>query len=205
MLPPCGILGACARIINNDFCPHIRNHSDRGSRTTNTLNTDERTRTLLRITQRHPSPWLSLATSVVASAAACALAADTYRVAGVHDGDTLRCLDAQNVQHKIRLDGIDAPELGQPFGSKARQHLADFAMHKDVALQIHGRDHYRRALATVHIDGVDVNQQMVKDGFAWHYKRYNKDKRLEAAEEAAVSSASGNFRPGNSSRRYPSP
>ena len=38
------------------------------------------------------------------------------RVVGVHDGDTLTVLTAGNVQIKVRLVEIDAPELKQPFG-----------------------------------------------------------------------------------------
>lgn len=38
------------------------------------------------------------------------------RMVGVHDDDTTTLLDAANRQRKIRLDGIDAPELVQPFG-----------------------------------------------------------------------------------------
>ena len=41
------------------------------------------------------------------------------KVVGVADGDTVTVLDAQNVQHKIRLQGIDAPEKAQSFGQKS--------------------------------------------------------------------------------------
>jgi endonuclease YncB( thermonuclease family) len=49
--------------------------------------------------------------------------ADTIsgRVVGVADGDTLTVLDASKQQHKIRLDGIDAPEKAQPFGQRSKQ------------------------------------------------------------------------------------
>lgn len=49
-----------------------------------------------------------------------AAAPAAWRVVSVHDGDTLTALDAGNVQHKVRLTGIDAPEISQPFGTKAR-------------------------------------------------------------------------------------
>jgi endonuclease YncB( thermonuclease family) len=48
----------------------------------------------------------------------------TGKVVSVTDGDTVRVLDAANVQHKVRLNGIDAPERGQPFGTVARDRLA---------------------------------------------------------------------------------
>ena len=47
------------------------------------------------------------------------------RIVGVDDGDTITLLDVDNLQHKIRLDGIDAPESGQPFGRASKQHFAE--------------------------------------------------------------------------------
>ena len=49
----------------------------------------------------------------------------TGRVVGVHDGDTITVLDADNTQYKIRLAGIDAPEHGQPYGANAKKALSD--------------------------------------------------------------------------------
>ena len=43
----------------------------------------------------------------------CAAAADTVRVVKVHDGDTVHCLRGDNVTLKVRLQGIDAPDLSQ--------------------------------------------------------------------------------------------
>ena len=43
------------------------------------------------------------------------------RVVSIADGDTITVLDASNTQHKIRLEGIDAPERGQPFGTRSQQ------------------------------------------------------------------------------------
>ena len=48
----------------------------------------------------------------------------TGKVVSVHDGDTLRVLDAAGTQHKVRLQGIDSPETRQAFGTKARNRLA---------------------------------------------------------------------------------
>lgn len=54
-------------------------------------------------------------------------AAEFYgRVVGVSDGDTITVLDAEQVTHKIRLSGIDAPEKVQPFGERAKRQLSDW-------------------------------------------------------------------------------
>lgn len=54
---------------------------------------------------------------VLLGAAQCALAQTlTGRVAKMSDGDTITVLDRENVQHKVRLYGIDAPEKKQPYG-----------------------------------------------------------------------------------------
>ena len=124
-----------------------------------------------------------------------ALAADTAtltgRVVSVHDGDTVRVLDAANVQHKVRLQGIDAPEIGQPFGTKSRDHLAALAKGKMVTVHEHGHDKYGRTLGRIEIGGEDVGTSMVADGMAWHYTRYDKSAELAAAEEKARSAKRG--------------
>ena len=66
---------------------------------------------------------------IVSMLAGMAVAAEpamlTGKVVSVHDGDTLTAVDASNTQHKVRLAGIDAPETKQPFGTKARDRLAE--------------------------------------------------------------------------------
>jgi len=109
----------------------------------------------------------------------------TWKVVGVSDGDTLTALDDDNKQHKVRLHGIDAPEIGQPFGTKSREALGRLAMKKMATLHLHGRDRYGRDLARVEVDGRDVNLELVKDGLAWHYVRYDKSPELASAEREA--------------------
>ena len=56
----------------------------------------------------------------------------TGRVVRVTDGDTIVVLDAGKVQHKIRLQGIDAPERHQAYGTKSKEHLSDLVAGKNV-------------------------------------------------------------------------
>lgn len=75
-------------------------------------------------------------------------AADTLsgRVVRVIDGDTLVLLLAGNVQERIRLAGIDCPERGQAFGTKAKEALAGRVAGKTVEVEWDKRDRYRRVL-----------------------------------------------------------
>jgi endonuclease YncB( thermonuclease family) len=112
-------------------------------------------------------------------------ATPVWKVVSVHDGDTLTALDASNVQHKVRLNGIDAPEIGQPFGTVSRDGLRALVLRKSVMIHGQERDRVGRVLARLEIEGQDVNRQMVADGLAWHFKRYSDDTTLAEAEREA--------------------
>lgn len=94
------------------------------------------------------------------------------RVVSVHDGDTATVLDAGKVRHKIRLAGIDAPELGQPFGRVSRDHLASRIQGKRVIVHWRKHDRYGRIVGTIQLDGTDMNIDQLHAGLAWHFKRY---------------------------------
>jgi len=110
---------------------------------------------------------------------------DSFRVVGIHDGDSITVLSVEKKQIKIRLEGIDAPELKQAFGSRAKEHLSSLIMGKDVTLIVKGEDLYKRTLSKILLDSQDVNLSMVRDGFAWHYSKYSKDKKFAEAEAQA--------------------
>ena len=74
-------------------------------------------------------------------------------VVGVADGDTLTLLDASHTQHRIRLDGIDAPERTQPYGQRARQSLAALAHGRVARADCPKVDRYGRAVCRVIVDG----------------------------------------------------
>jgi endonuclease YncB( thermonuclease family) len=69
----------------------------------------------------------------------------TGRCVGVHDGDSMTLLvdtPEGKRQAKIRLDGIDAPELGQPFGRVSRAGLAEMFFDKQCRVESRGADKY---------------------------------------------------------------
>lgn len=88
------------------------------------------------------------------------------RVVRVIDGDTVVLLDAENEQHKIRLSGIDAPESGQAYRKRAKEHLINLAAQKQIRVLSDKTDRYRRIVGKLIHDGVDLNLAMIADGFA---------------------------------------
>jgi len=109
----------------------------------------------------------------------------TARVVGVSDGDTITVL-AGSTQVRVRLNGIDCPEKGQPFGARAKQLTSKLAFGKTVTVRPLGRDRYGRVLADVILpDGRVLNEDLVAAGMAWHYRRYSKDKALARLERQA--------------------
>lgn len=80
------------------------------------------------------------------------------KVIRVSDGDTIVILDSTNTQHRIRLDGIDCPEKGQPFGNKATLFIKDLVAEKEVVVEWKKKDRYGRILGYVFIDSINVNK-----------------------------------------------
>jgi len=116
----------------------------------------------------------------------------TGEVVSVLDGDTIEVLHNQHPE-RIRLSGIDCPEKGQAFGQKAKQAASALAFGKNVTIQTHGKDKYKRTLGDVILpDGTNVNQELVKQGWCWWYKKYAPgDTVLEGLEKAARESRKG--------------
>ncbi len=82
----------------------------------------------------------------------------------VADGDSITVLDNTNTQHRIRLQGIDAPERKQSFGNASRKHLASLVAGKKVTVKWDKRDRYGRIVGFVFVDGKDINLVQLKAG-----------------------------------------
>jgi endonuclease YncB( thermonuclease family) len=110
----------------------------------------------------------------------------TGRVVGVLDGDSILVLDRAEIQHTVRLFGIDAPEKGQPYADKARSHLRELLSGKTVGIVRQDEDQYGRVVGSVYAGKQLVNLSLVREGYAWWYRRFAPhDHQLQKAEEEA--------------------
>ncbi len=115
-----------------------------------------------------------------------------YKVIGIKDGDTFVLLMAGKEQ-VVRLAHIDCPEKKQPFGNNAKQFASGLCFGKYVTL-IHNNkyDRDKRLIAEVILpDGRNVNREMVRNGFAWHFKKYSDSKEYARLEIEARTNKSG--------------
>ena len=81
----------------------------------------------------------------------------------VLDGDTIEVLHNGRAEH-IRLNGIDCPEKGQPFGKRAEQTASELVIGKEATLRTSGKGKYGRTLADVLLpDRTSVNHTL-EDG-----------------------------------------
>jgi endonuclease YncB( thermonuclease family) len=132
-------------------------------------------------------------TAAAVLALATTIHADEIRgkVVSIADGDTITVLDADKVQHKIRLEGIDAPEKGQAFGTKSKEKMSELVGEKEVVVKWSKKDRYERILGDVYLGDRHINLEMVREGMAWHYKQYSKSKELAEAEDEARKAKKG--------------
>tara|TARA_B100000767_G_C19575805_1_gene455189 strand:+ start:136 stop:639 length:504 start_codon:yes stop_codon:yes gene_type:complete len=109
-------------------------------------------------------------------------------VVSVTDGDTIKVLDDKNIQYKVRLTGIDAPERGQPFATRSKEHLASMVAGKAVFVESDKTDRYGRVLGKVWVQPLDcntcaktldTNYAQLLTGMAWWYRYYASQQSLE--------------------------
>ena len=108
----------------------------------------------------------------------------TGKVVSVYDGDTVTVRTASETI-KVRLVHLDAPERGQAFGTRSRQHLSELVFGKQVELIGTERDRYGRLLAVVKVEGLEVNLEMVRSGMAWAYLEYKPPANYISTEQKA--------------------
>lgn len=115
------------------------------------------------------------------------------KVVSVHDGDTFTLLVDGKRQVKVRLHGIDCPERGQAFGNAAREYVANLIAGRRVCIDSTDTDRYGRVIAIVPTPcpspkgcpPTSINERLLADGLAWHYKKYDKNPEWAKLEDIA--------------------
>ncbi len=114
-----------------------------------------------------PRTLLMLLALLLAIASGCA--SNALFINRVVDGDTVD-ITGPDGETKVRLYGIDAPELNQRYGREARGLLEAVADSDDVLIDPMERDQYGRVVAVLYVDGRNINRELVKSGAAWVYR-----------------------------------
>lgn len=117
--------------------------------------------------------------------------AQSGRIVKIKDGDTIVVLDSLNNQTTIRLAEVDCPESSQPFGKNAKVFTTGQVAMKNVTYEIVTIDQYGRTVAKVFYNGKYLSEEIIKNGFGWHYKRHSTSKKLAALEQFAQKNKKG--------------
>jgi len=93
------------------------------------------------------------------------------KVLKVIDGDTIIVLHS-GVEEKVRLYGIDTPELKQAYGQEAQNLTSTLISGRDIDIHTVTADRYGRTVGLVTVDGQSLNELIVQNGYAWVYRKY---------------------------------
>jgi endonuclease YncB( thermonuclease family) len=113
----------------------------------------------------------------------------TARAGSVPDGDTLWVQpDSGGPPRKLRLQGIDAPEICQSSGVASRDALRQRVQARPLQVVVKYQDDYGRGLARISVDGQDLGALMVSSGHAWS-SRWRLSLGPYASQESAARAA----------------
>ena len=118
-------------------------------------------------------------------------------IVSVADGDTVRArLESSGRTLRIRLEGIDTPERGEPFSTQARNATRVMMFNRKVQLKVRDVDPYDRLVARIVLDGKDSSLELVHAGLACHFTRFVTDPLLAQAQREAQTAGRGFWAPG---------
>ena len=112
-------------------------------------------------------------------------------IVSVADGDTVRARLVSGPTIRVRLEGIDAPERGEPFSTQSRNATRVMLFNKKVQLKATDVDRYDRLVARIALDGKDSSIELVKAGLACHFTRFVNDPLLAQAQLSARTAGRG--------------
>lgn len=113
----------------------------------------------------------------------------TAQVVGVIDGDTVDILIPPARRVRVRLDGVDTPESGEPFSQQARTFTRVLIFSRDVQVTGKDVDTYGRLVARIVVDGADASEAIIAAGIGCTFRRYVSDQALDAAQDRARAAA----------------
>lgn len=128
---------------------------------------------------------LALVVLVLVPLVATAASTVEAEIIEITDGDTVKAMVGDRIVWKVRLAEIDAPEMDQPWGKRAKQALSAKIFAKKVRIIVAGKDRYGRWIGWIYLEERNINREMVLDGHAWAYRKYLKDRTLIDAESTA--------------------
>lgn len=113
----------------------------------------------------------------------------------VIDGDTF-VFQTEEGSLKIRMNGIDAPESKQDYGQESKQFIEKY-LNQPSIVKASGVDKYGRTIGTLYVNDIDINLESIKNGCAWHYKKYSSDVVYSNAELSAKKELKGLWKNSN--------
>lgn len=118
-------------------------------------------------------------------------------VTRIIDGDTFEIVTSNQQTYKVRMNAIDCPERKQPYYQQAKNKLAAYIFGRVVQINWASKDRNQRILGDVYFKNNYINQQLIADGLAWHFKRYNNNPQLAAVEDKAKQEKKGIWQEAN--------
>ncbi|MDT8415293.1 MAG: thermonuclease family protein [Flavobacteriaceae bacterium] len=106
-------------------------------------------------------------------------------VVGISDGDSFKLKLEDNEIIRVRLAYVDCPERGQDFYQKAKQFSSRQIFKKSIQVEVTDTDRYGRKVGIVYYDDKILNEELLKNGFAWHYTQYSDSAVLQELENQA--------------------
>lgn len=108
------------------------------------------------------------------------------KITAIKDGDTFKIF-SNGYERTVRLAHIDCPEKKQAFGTRAKWFASQLCYGKTVTVNAQKKpDRYQRIIGEIILsDGTNVNKELVKNGLAWHFKKYSKSKEYAYLEREA--------------------
>ncbi|MGD9628096.1 MAG: thermonuclease family protein [Pyrinomonadaceae bacterium] len=117
------------------------------------------------------------------------------KVIRVENGDTITVQADGQEQYLVKLQAIDAPDLGQPYYEESKNSLTKLIRGKEVSVVVHATGPSGVMIGTVYRNGRDVSLSLLERGLAWHYVRFPYQQTTANlktyAEAQSIASAAG--------------